>query len=242
MGKKRVKKSHSVGAADPSMDGGIPLLNEEALSALTAKIEKGLRTSNAQQETHTTAHKKRDHEENSRSLIGSKSKSSSKYLEPQRGTKRDAKGNTKVASQELGKHRIPTKQNKQLGDEETALLEEIIALGGTEEDLQLVADVASDEEANPDTGLAADKSFQKELASFVSGLGIETNASVDEDDAANVAEDEWEASSTSQASEQSMDMVEVEAVKRQQDQDTATVPDKSNRLVSTAPRRSIAQS
>ncbi|KUJ20246.1 CBF-domain-containing protein [Mollisia scopiformis] len=214
MAKKRSKNSKAATGAGPSTDGDIPLLNEEALSALTARIESGLGTSNAQQESHLATN--RDHE--TRDKLSKESKATSKIMptETPRGTKRDANGNAKLAGQQLGNSRNSTHQSEQTGDARNAMLEEIIALGGTEEDLDLILDVASDEEADSSAGITLDKSFRKELASFVSQLGIEpTTNSTEADAASEDSEDDWEAASASDASEGSSTRM-VEAVKEQQ--------------------------
>jgi len=68
-----------------------------------------------------------------------------------------------------------------------------LALGGTEEDLDLVAEALSDEEDNKVA--VPDKSFRKELANFVAGLGIEGEINEvggddsDEEDAGDGLED-----------------------------------------------------
>lgn len=91
------------------------------------------------------------------------------------GRKRDAEGNVKVADLENEANR---KSNRD--DEENRLLQEILALGGTDEDLELVLGVASDEEgSSKDTNAKTDKALRKELASFVSSLGIATDAAKD---------------------------------------------------------------
>jgi ribosome biogenesis protein MAK21 len=76
-------------------------------------------------------------------------------------------------------------------------LQEILALGGTEEDLLLVADALSDDEDLDESSTAApDKSFKADLAKFVAGLGIDTTAEQDasESEPEEGNDDEWESS------------------------------------------------
>ncbi|TGO27526.1 hypothetical protein BPAE_0040g00070 [Botrytis paeoniae] len=70
-----------------------------------------------------------------------------------------------------------SKTPKSGGNEKEVLLQEILALGGTEEDLDLVLDAQSDSEneAKPTTK-STDKDFKNEFAKFVAGLGIEGQA------------------------------------------------------------------
>lgn len=103
------------------------------------------------------------------------------------GKKRDSQGNVK-----------DSEISKPKNDRDT-LLQEILALGGTEEDLDLVADAVSDDEDLEGSGPStSDKDLKKELAKFVSGLGIEVQAdeeSAGEEEQPNIDwEDEEEAS------------------------------------------------
>lgn len=238
MGKKRTKSANAAVGAGSSSDGNLPLFNETSLSALTARIEKGLGNSKIPEETQKPVNKHRGHGKREK---GPKLASNTKYSEPQRGTKRDANGNAKTGGMLSDKHRNATIQNEPTGYERTALLEEIIALGGTEEDLDLVADVTSDEEeAAPYTGVSLDKSFQKELANFVSGLGIETFKGSQSDESANEdAEDGWEAVSDSDVPGR-VEGVKKETTPKTQNPGTAQV--NVNRLVSTYSSSAITSS
>jgi ribosome biogenesis protein MAK21 len=168
---------------------GIPSFDEKALSALTARIDKGFGGGGFQQAGDgIRARTGSKGIENQRPV---KAQSKTKPAEVARGTKRDIRGNAKGAGGELPS--VNSKQRNGKGiDDRATLLKEILALGGTEEDLDLVADAVSDEE---DNNLALpDKSFQKELANFVAGLGIEgeiDEVGGDDSDKEDVA-DAWE--------------------------------------------------
>jgi ribosome biogenesis protein MAK21 len=150
-----------------SNSGSIPSFDEKALSALTAKIEKGFGEGKSQQpgDPHhgQKGGKGAKHERPARAQLRTKP------VEPARGTKRDSRGNAKVAGgqQSSAKH-----TNTSGNDDRAILLKEILALGGTEEDLDLVADAIYEEDNHSTTALP-DTSFRTELASFIAGLGIE---------------------------------------------------------------------
>ncbi|KAF8858148.1 CBF-domain-containing protein [Acephala macrosclerotiorum] len=230
MAKKRSKLSKPTAGAGVSSDAILPLFNKEALSALTARIEKGL--DKTQQSLFTAPSKNPEHVRIDTIGNGSKSVSSSKKSEPRRGTKRDANGKAKTSGQQLGNDRNPSAQNAQVADGNVALLQEILALGGTEEDLELVADVESDEEGVSNAGPSLDKSLRKELANFVAGLGIEKNMNGPEDESMDEEED-WDDASGSYISEQ-LETETAEAVQKEQaaiTQKTVTTPDNVNRLI-----------
>lgn len=186
-GQKTVLSKSPKGLANPSFD-------ENALSMLTERIEKGLEKSAASQgsDTRPTKSQKKhtSKDEKSRPVSGLVKKAP----ESGQSKKRDARG--KVKESHADKSQVAPAQNgSKKADERAALLEEILALGGTEEDLELVEDAASDEDVDEiDAPANLDKSLKKELAKFVAGLGIE--AAPNEDASASEAEAEadggWE--------------------------------------------------
>jgi ribosome biogenesis protein MAK21 len=156
-----------VNEAGNSNGGSIPSFDEKALSVLTAKIEKGFGAGKSQQPGDLKRGKQESNGTNYQR--SAKAQSKTKPVEQARGIKRDSRGNAKVAGGEP-----PTKQrNEKSNDDRAVLLKEILALGGTEEDLDLVVDAVSDEEDDDSNEVLPDKSFRKELANFVAGLGIE---------------------------------------------------------------------
>lgn len=238
MAKKRSKLSKSTVEAGVSLDARLPLFNEEALSALTARIEKGLDSS--KMERHLTPSNKTIELEG-KDTIGNRLKgaSNSKRSESRRGTKRDANGNAKTSSR---KDSNPPTQNARAADGNAALLQEILALGGTKEDLELVADVQSDEEGVSNNGLSLSKSLRKELANFIAGLGIENRTSSHEDESIEDEED-WEEESTSNIS-QHLVTETIENARREQapiTQKTVAASDNVNRLVSNSKRAVLPQ-
>lgn len=176
MGKKNSKPAN--GSQLSTKDS---VFDESALSALTARIEKGLDQTNTPATGNAvppTAHQGSEIETKIPRIDKSKSKGNSRVVA--RGIKRDANGNAKSGNQQSDATKRIKDSIPQGKDTRAVLLEEILALGGTAEDLDLVADAQSDDDAIYETGDKVDKSFKKDLAKFIEGLGIEQ--AVDEDD------------------------------------------------------------
>jgi ribosome biogenesis protein MAK21 len=229
MAKKRTKSSKPVIATVNASEKSIPLLNEEALHALTARIEKGLGGDNSKAGVDTITDRLRE-QGGRRSSSKPKQTSKLNIVELQRGTKRDANGNAKIAGKRSKDRNIT--ENEHGNDDKAALLQEIMALGGTEEDMDLVADVASDDEVFSNTDLSLDPAFRKELAGFVSGLGIEKSVDIPEEDSADEAA--WNSASEADVSMELGQRTEVSKKETTPTtQHTIGVPDKLNRLVST---------
>lgn len=168
----------------------LPSFDENALSMLTERIEKGLEKSPASLGPDSRpAKSQKKHafkDEKSRSDGGSK-----KASEPVQSKKRDARG--KVKEPHADKAQGTPAQNGSKENERAALLEEILALGGTAEDLELVEDAASDEDVDEtDAPATLDKSLKKELAKFVAGLGIEGASTEDAGDSESDVDESWE--------------------------------------------------
>ncbi|RDL42133.1 ARM repeat-containing protein [Venustampulla echinocandica] len=198
---KAVKGAKVAAAVDGET---LPSFDENALSALTSKIEQGFGKGKAPPKAADAPNPKQKKKEMHNASTATESKPTSKP-ETTRGTKRDANGNTKVNSESKAQKIQKNRKGVQVNDDKAALLQEILALGGNEEDLDLVADVASEDEDH-DTGASAapDKSLQKELAKFVAGLGIEGQLGADTVDSEEENEqgdeeggDDWEEASDS---------------------------------------------
>jgi ribosome biogenesis protein MAK21 len=168
MTRRKTNYAKVIKEAGNSNGGSIPSFDEKALSVLTAKIEKGFGAGKSKQPGDLKRGKKESNGTNNQR--SAKAQSKTKPVEHARGIKRDSRGNAKVA----GGGEPPTKQrNEKSNDDRAVLLKEILALGGTEEDLDLVVDAVLDEEDDDSNEVLPDKSFRKELANFVAGLGIE---------------------------------------------------------------------
>lgn len=192
MGKRSKKSGSGQGASiDRKAGDEVPSFDENALSALTSRIEKGFGDkSNRSGGSKSTPQKNgknsnpsittTDQSSNSKS----KSKSKPKPSGLVKGVKRDANGSAKPQSsyQKSGSHKTTSQKPTNGKTDRQVLLAEILALGGTEEDLDLVVDAASDEDEEGQKNATAppNKSFRAELAKFVEGLGIEGVVGEDE--------------------------------------------------------------
>lgn len=176
MGKPKTKQAKFKKGQSSALDtNGLPSFDESTLSSLTNKIEKGFRNS---------ATSKSDPLANRSFLPLKESKESAKMQQrakrsPQTsltGRKRDAEGNVK---EEVRDDPTPRKTAKFQNKKRQAytrdiLMQEILALGGDEGDLNLVASIESSEEVNEGAAQLSpvDAKFTKELSNFVAGLGI----------------------------------------------------------------------
>lgn len=175
----------------------LPSFDENALTALTDKIEKGF-------------HKEKNPDSVPRSPKGNKSSAKSKKSNPASrangvslGKKRDAEGNVKTPTKSASgtEHKSKLAEDGATGNTSSrdVLLQEILALGGTEEDLDLLDGVESDGddiegEAAPASN---DPKFAKDLSKFIAGLGIDGQANAEPsdsgtDEAESAESEEWE--------------------------------------------------
>ena len=182
-----------------SKQGGQSLstFDEKALLALTQKIEKGFGAKKSPQQKSDNRNEPKKKTSNTPHPNQSKPNNKTKDLETKQGKKRDARGNRKPQNGESihGEHsKRPANGNTQ--DERDVLLQEILAMGGTEDDLQLIADAVSDDELEEDNSATQDKSLRADLAKFVAGLGIDTKMKGvgSEIESEQEVDDEWETS------------------------------------------------
>jgi ribosome biogenesis protein MAK21 len=245
---KKNSKPAAKGSKAPSnlKNDSLPTFDEKALLALTAKIEKGFEKDKPQLSTPNAS----SNGSQKQSKLSNGVKKSIANPEPKkgspaltRGIKRDANGNAKGGSKVAANSQGPPadQKNGKGKDERAVLLQEILALGGTEEDLDLIADAESDEEDKGQKMEALpDKSLKKELAKFVADLGIEGNMAEEEsepevDGDKDGDKDGWEEASDVESSVASDDPEETEpAVKvpAPPSKDISSTKD-ANRLVST---------
>jgi ribosome biogenesis protein MAK21 len=241
---KRQKSSSKTQTRPPATANGLPSFDESALNALTEEIEQGFNSAKSskgiqkqKQKLHNQGDASGGQNQNSQTLKSN--------TEPH-GKKRDAQGNIKKAKSEnipLPTGAVPPKSGKS-SIERDALLKEILALGGTEEDLDLVADAVSDDDSDsseadrqPAPLTAADKRLKQDLAEFVAGLGIDTVIADDKDEPDVDETDDWEddpfaASSVEDVEPQNF-VEEPELPVRMQAEASSTLSKDSNRLVST---------
>ena len=185
-------------------DDAFPDLNASSLESLTKKIQDNLKGSNnAPPKPQALKPKKKHHSGNLHSdgslsiedvqsksaandtlntkLLQSKSTTPSKPEQTQ-GNKRLRNGQVKDYETD-GSVKNPTANSTQLGSkplkpstDRDDLEDEILALGGVKDDLELLKDVASESEFEGDTGVTAKShvaGFKDELSRMVQELGIE---------------------------------------------------------------------
>lgn len=190
MGKKRTK----------AQNGAKPAFDETALSKLTAKIETDL--SNTKPKSKPKDQKQKDE----RPAKRKRSENDAKEATPNKRQAQEPK-NRPAKSLKKG-----PKESKTPKDKKAELLQEILALGGDENDLDIVAGVDSDAEEGQgpkpkEAPAEADKALKNELAKFAAGLGFEK---VRDEDAATDDEEEDEVEEESEAADEQEDEEEDE--------------------------------
>lgn len=183
MGKKRTK----------AQNGAKPVFDETALSKLTAKIDTDL--ANPKPKSKLSDQKQKDE----RPAKRKRSENDVKDAAPNKRQAKEPKNRPAKPSKKTAKESNAPK------DKKAELLQEILALGGDENDLDIIAGVDSDveegQEAKPKEAPAEmDKALKNDLAKFAAGLGFEKvrdeDAATDDDEGeeeSEAAEEEEEA-------------------------------------------------
>ncbi|KAK1778856.1 CBF/Mak21 family-domain-containing protein [Copromyces sp. CBS 386.78] len=209
----------SKGPRQRKRKGTAPAFDEAALAQLTEKIDKTLAGADTDQQPSpkrkrpNTTEDDRDAKRRQKTLVGTKE----------------------------GQQDRPRKDQSHNTTKEV-LLEEILALGGNEDDLELVANIDSDNEDGPGTKSASapekslDKSFQDELAKFALSLGFQNIPreddleSVSSEDPVDEEEDEEEEEEAEQSKQDdSQDQKQPQEI-------PTTVKSESTTAVQDAPR------
>ncbi|KAI9775464.1 MAG: hypothetical protein M1839_001081 [Geoglossum umbratile] len=177
-------------AAASTAPSSLPSFDESTLSNLTRRIEDGLQKSKA----NLRSNGRRDRRLSTASLgsqyavIGSAAEAKS----GQRGKKRDRRGDVRVDAPHAGakkpKERYAEKPApKAIENGGFELLQEIFLLGGTEEDLKIVAGISSGSEVevpkhtnNQSSASKPGNALQRDIENFVKGLGISGMAPIDD--------------------------------------------------------------
>ncbi|KAL4993093.1 CBF/Mak21 family-domain-containing protein [Aspergillus recurvatus] len=176
----------------PSADDALPQLEESAFAGLRQKIEQRLKDGAAKQKSKNNKSKTAPADD-AKNAKNNAMKSDSKSQPPSdknvKGKKRDRNGEV-IENKESGK----SKSNK--NDDNDTLRQEILALGGTEEDFDLLAGVDSEseiEDAKPSRkskGSAED--LRKELSSILAAAGQVVPDDLADDEVEEVEDDEDE--------------------------------------------------
>lgn len=181
-GDKGAKRAKPNNAGKHASANSIPSFDESALNALTERIDKGLGKGKAQEQSPKASKQAKKGGKQDKKTPGSRANGIAL------GKKRDASGNV-IASAGDDKAADTTAKGS---SERDILLQEILALGGTEEDLDLLDGVESDEDAIAENASTSkpDSSFAKDLSQFVKSLGIERQVNMDASDSEEEAEEE----------------------------------------------------
>lgn len=189
MAKGKGKRSSRADTAIP--DGGVavndsnagteaaPQIEESAFAGLRQKIEQRLKDQNNAKQQKSKNKSKGDSKDTPKKENAPKpapTQDSKKANDDNKGKKRDRNGDV-IAKEE--KTSGKGKQSKPNGENENdALRQEILALGGTEEDLDLVAGVGSESETEDkadapkkQSNKSNDDSLRKELSSMLAAAG-----------------------------------------------------------------------
>lgn len=153
-----------------------PELKADALSNLTARIADKLRKPTVGAKTNKKpAHARPEKGEGKQKVP---SQASVPALKEQHGKKRLRDGQVKEPRSVEIKGNASKARSKEDGNgapSRAQIEEEILALGGSKEDLDLVADVASESELEGDKPFKAPRNnLKKELKKFVQDIGIQT--------------------------------------------------------------------
>ncbi|KAK0730559.1 CBF/Mak21 family-domain-containing protein [Lasiosphaeris hirsuta] len=175
-----------------------PSLDEAALAQLTTKIDKSF----LKPENEVPAKRKRSHE-----------------TEAGPGLKRRQ---TRLSGAMLPKEKNVLDNSQQRKTPSSALLDEILALGGDEADYELVANIDSDNEDGPVdkpkvSELPVDEAFRNELARFASGLGfhdLPVEEDTDSEFVGNVDKEHGAEALEEQEEQEQQNAVEVADAKR----------------------------
>lgn len=203
------KKSKAQKEAKPAFD-------DAALTKLTAKIDTAL-------SKPTNNDQKPKEKKKSKDQKPKDQKAKEDRPAKRKRSDNDTKGaapKKRLAQEPVNGTDKPQKPQKSAKDRKLELLEEIKALGGDENDLDLVAGIDSDAEEGqgPKPGKTSegidDKALKNELAKFAAGLGFEQvldEAVASEDEAQEPEAEEHEQEAEESEAEESEDEPEQEA-------------------------------
>ena len=201
---KRVKPNNASKAAAQS----IPSFDESALSALTEKIEKGFSGKGKGKDSKPAQNALKQYNKQEKSQA---SRSNTVPI----GKKRDRAGYVKPPKGNAAAQKPAPEANG--ASERDGLLKEILEMGGSKEDMDLMDIESEDEVEGGDEAITKDPKFAKEFQSFFSGLGLEGQASAavvddeeeEEEEEVEVEEDDEESEEESVAEEPAPKLVQA---------------------------------
>lgn len=219
------KGKRSSGANDVIPDGGVavndsapaadalPQLEESAFAGLRQKIEQRLKDQSASKQKPKNNKGKSgpsDMPQKKEPAPKPQPKQASNNDKNNKGKKRDRNGEV-IAREDkvVSKDKKPASKENQ----DDVLRQEILALGGTEEDLDLIAGVGSDSEVEDATekkskGKSDDASLRKELSSILAAAGQVVPDDLEDDEVEEEEAEEEEASEEDDGEEDDEEEVE----------------------------------
>ena len=177
MGKPKINQHKPKKEVSSALDtNGLLSFDESTLSSLTEKIEKGFRNASASK-SDPLANRGFVPQKQSSKSAKKQQKAKENHKHSLTGKKRNAEGKVKeTVHDDPTPHKTTKSRNKNgLAYTRDILMQEILALGGDEDDLNLVASIeSSEEDVNERSSQLSpvDAKFTKELSNFVAGLGI----------------------------------------------------------------------
>jgi ribosome biogenesis protein MAK21 len=194
MAKNKGKRSSGANAVSP--DGGVPVntsnsgadnppkLEENAFAGLRQKIEQKLKGENAAKQKPKNKAKDAAGDSEKKGKTASPKPASKQESNKNKGQKRDRNGDV-IAREEKSAGEEKSKPSN--GNENDALRQEILALGGTQEDFDMLAGVGSESEVEDAAGASKeskkksnDDSLRKELSSMLASAGQVAPGDLDE--------------------------------------------------------------
>ncbi|KAJ5587631.1 uncharacterized protein N7459_003396 [Penicillium hispanicum] len=192
-GAKEALPNGGVSVSDPQNTPGVPQIDESAFAGLRQKIEQRLKDqSSGKGKSKKTGKPVASAEDTPTKKAKDVARKADKSPESAQGKKRDRNGDVIAREKKGGKDKRgqPEKiQPEQKGNSDDTLRQEILELGGTEEDLDLLAGIDSESEVegapSKPKGKGGDDDLRKELSKMLEAAGH-----VVPDDLADEAEEE----------------------------------------------------
>ncbi|PLB37463.1 RNA-binding ribosome biosynthesis protein MAK21 [Aspergillus candidus] len=210
------KGRRSSGANNTVADGGValsdskpaanavPQLQEGAFAGLRQKIEQKLKEQRGPKQKKNAAGAKEASTDSPAKPQEQAPKPSPKRKvddDKNKGKKRDRNGEVIARDEQKGKKDAPNsgKSKSSGGDKDDTLRQEILAMGGTDEDFDLVAGIETDSEDEENAGTAKkstnksdEAALRKELSSMLAAAGQVVPDDIADEDEAEIDEDEEE--------------------------------------------------
>lgn len=202
-GANEIVAEKSASASDAQAAPNVPQIDESAFAGLRQKIEQRLKDQNSGK---GKSKKNEKSDKPAESTPTKKNATPSKGQDSAQGRKRDRNGEVIARDEKKEGKNKAGKAPKKGGDDET-LRQEILALGGTEEDFDLLAGVDSEDEVEGVKAKGGDDDLRKELSKMLEAAGHVVPQDVADED---VEEEEDEDEEEEEEQEESPEDIEDE--------------------------------